>query len=219
MDAVIIFRRQFKYMNDLPFDTTGLATANTDEYLAIYNSLNEKFRIHRTGYIDFHLEDFETFKAFHDYNLRNSFVIKNDCSDCYILFVDTHGRKTSARGKITEEHHYQVWGLAYLKQDFGKIKIRPETLVDKIGEFLHPIELDFKEDKAFSDTFFVLTNDRDKASAGMDRHFRNAVMDIREYDFVIEIVNHTLIIGSRKPVTPEKAVHLAEFINRVVEES
>jgi hypothetical protein len=93
--------------------------------------------------------------------------------------------------------------------------IRPETLTDKIIELIHPIELDFAEDKAFSDTFYVLISDHQKAIAGIDRNFRNAVMDIRENDFVIEIVNHTLLIGNRKPIAPERAVYLAEFVMRV----
>jgi hypothetical protein len=80
---------------------------------------------------------------------------------------------------------------------------------------VHPVELDFKEDMPFSDTFYVLVNDHQKAVAAIDRNFRNAVMDIREDDFIIEIVNHTLIIGNRKPVSADKAIHLAEFVARV----
>ena len=51
----------------------------------------------------------------------------------------------------------------------------------------------------------------------INRNFRNAVMDVREDDFVIEIVEHTLIIGSKKTITPDRAIHLAEFVARVAE--
>jgi len=93
--------------------------------------------------------------------------------------------------------------------------IRRETLADKLIELMHPVELDFPEDKPFSDTFYVLTNDHQKGVAAINRNFRNAVMDVRLDDFTIEIVDHTLIIGDRKPVTPERAIHLAEFVTRV----
>src|ERR1700709_983939 len=93
--------------------------------------------------------------------------------------------------------------------------IRPETLKDKILELVHPIELDFAEDKAFSDTFHVLINDHEKAIAAINRNFRNAVLDVRADDFIIEIVEHTLVIGNRKPIPPEKAIHLAEFVARL----
>ena len=62
-----------------------------------------------------------------------------------------------------------------------------------------------------------MVNDHAKAITCMDRHFRNAVMDIRGDDFVIEIVEHTLLIGTTKPITAEKAIHLAEFIERVAD--
>ena len=36
-----------------------------------------------------------------------------------------------------------------------------------------------------------------------------------EDDFVIEIVEHTLLIGNQRPVSPERAVYLAEFVARL----
>ena len=95
------------------------------------------------------------------------------------------------------------------------VMIRPETLTDKILELIHPIELDFKEDKAFSDTFYVLIDDHQKAVTGINRNFRNAVMDIREDDFLIEIVNHTLVIGNKQSISPEKAIYMADFVSRI----
>ena len=106
-------------------------------------------------------------------------------------------------------------GAGLFKKNFGRVLIRRETLADKFIELMHPVELDFKEDKPFSDTFYVLVNDHQKAVSAIDRNFRNAVMDIRGDDFIIEIVDHTLIIGNHKPVTAEKAIYLAEFVARV----
>lgn len=203
-------------MSAFSIDNRGLNDTDAARLQAVYDVLRAEFNIQRTGDIDFHLEEFDLFKNHHHVSVRSSYVIKNDCSDCYILFIESNTTKAAGKGKLTTLNEHQVWGLAYLKQDFGRVKIRTETLVDKIGELLHPIELDFKEDKAFSDTFFVLVNDRDKAVAAIDRHFRNAVMDIRGEDFTIEIVNHTLVIGSRKPITAERAIYMAEFINRLV---
>jgi hypothetical protein len=200
-------------MNNPP--SHGLQTNETERFQTTYNTLKGKFHIQLTGHINFHLEQFELFKSYLALNLQNSYVIKQANSDCYVLFVETHSKTKDAKGEITDHYEYQTWALAYLKQDFGRVMIRPETLGDKLIELIHPIELDFKEDKAFSDTFYVLVNDHQKAVAGINRNFRNTVMDVREDDFVIEIVDHTLIIGNRKPISPEKAVHLAEFVARL----
>src|ERR1700744_83644 len=202
-------------MNNYPFDSTGLGTEEIDRLQDTYNTLKTRFNIQLTGHINFNLEQFEIFKPYLDINLRDSYVIKQANNDCYVLFVETHFKSKDTKGQITDHYECQTWALAYLKQDFSRVMIRRETLADKIIELIHPIELDFAEDIAFSDTFYVVVNDLQKAVAGINRNFRNAVMDVRADDFVIEIVDHTLIIGSRKPMAADKAIHLAEFVARL----
>ncbi|HEY8783780.1 MAG TPA: hypothetical protein VIM16_19280 [Mucilaginibacter sp.] len=203
-------------MDNFPFDTTGLCSEDMYRLNETYKALSAKFHIELTGQINFHLNQFEVFKNYLDINLRDSYVIKHPNKDSYILFIETHMRNVSAKATvITDYFEYHTWALAYLKHDFGRVLIRRETLTDKLIELIHPVELDFEEDKAFSDTFYVLVNERDKAASAIDRNFRNAVMDIRHDNFVIEIVEHTLIIGSQEPISPERAVYLAEFVSRV----
>ena len=203
-------------MENYPFDTHGLSAEVTERYYNTYQALKEEFKIQPTGHIDFDLPQFEVFKNCKDINLRGSYVIKQDCGDSYILFIEVHYKLPEAK-HLAHHTEHQVWALAYVKHNFGRALIRRETLTDKILELIHPLELDFKEDKAFSDTFYVVVNDHFKASGGMDRDFRNAVMDIRDNDFIIEIVDHTLIIGNYDPIIPEKSIHLAEFVARVAE--
>lgn len=200
---------------DLPFDTIGLSAETIDSFYQTYKTLKANFHIELTGDIDFKLENFEVFKHYDEISVRDSYVIRQARNDCYILFVELGYKTMGGKSGFAYHHEYQTWALAYLKRDFGRVMIRRETLADKMLELIHPIELDFAEDKAFSDTFYVLVNDHQKAVSGIDRNFRNAVMDIREDDFVIEVINHTLIIGNRKPISSEKAVHLAEFVVRM----
>jgi len=194
------------------FDTAQIIT-QAAEVPAALATLKQKFRVEQTGHIDFHLEQFSIFKNYSDVSVSGSYAIKNKNNDSYILFTTAVPKHADHGKTITDEQH--VWALAYLKHDFGRVLIRRETLVDKIKELIHPVELDFAEDKAFSDTFYMLVSDRQKAIAGTDRNFRNVIMDIRLDDFVIEIVEHTLIIGNTHPVSAEKVIHLAEFVSRL----
>ncbi|HEY4196428.1 MAG TPA: hypothetical protein VGM63_12885 [Mucilaginibacter sp.] len=200
---------------DFPFDTIGLDATAIESFHETFKALKAKFRIELTGHIDFHLENFELFKHYDDVIVRDSYVIKQGSSDCYILFLEVTYRVDGGRVGCHYRREYHTLALAYLKKDFGRVMIRPETLTDKLLELIHPIELDFAEDKAFSDTFYVLVNDHQKAVNAIDRNFRNAVMDVREKDLVIEVVNHTLIIGNCKTIVPEDAINLAEFVVRV----
>jgi hypothetical protein len=204
------------HLMDYPFDTVGLSGETVDLFLDTYTTLQQKFDIQPTGNIDFHLEDFELFRNYTSISLRGSFVIKNSRTDCYILFAElTYVTPNTSREGDAHHKEYQTWALAYLKHDFGRVLIRKETLADKLIELVHPIEIDFPEDKAFSDTFYVVANDFNKAFANIGRDFRNAVMDVRHDDFLIEISDHTLIIGDKKPVFPGRAMHLADFVTRL----
>jgi hypothetical protein len=200
------------------FDTVGLTSDQVDIFQETYESLRARFRMELTGDIDFHLQDFEVFKECAGVSLRGSYVIKAARTDCYILFVEAHTIKKGGSTKLPalcDNYEYQTWALAYLKKDFGHVFIRPETLADKIVELVHPVELDFEDDKAFSDTFYVLVNDRWKADIAIDRNFRNVVMDMRHEDVLIEIIDHTLIIGYNRAVSPDASVQLAEFVTRL----
>ena len=202
-------------MDNLPFNTVGLCSEEVDRLHDTYKALKAKFNIEFTGNIDFYLDQFEVFRRYQGIKLRESYAIRQLNNDCYVFFIETHLRSMGQKGGIVDCYENQTWALAYLKKDFGRVLIRRETLADKIIELVHPVELDLDEDKAFSDTFYVLVNDYQKAMAAIDRNFRNAVMDVRHDHFTIEIIEHTLIVGDRVPMSPERAVYLAEFVSRL----
>ena len=201
-------------MNTFLFDTTGLNGVHIDAFDATCREIKNKFRVEIPGEIDFQLEQFEAFRHYHNINIRDVFALKKLCGDSYMLFLEMDVKHGNHKVPVTH-HYYQPWALTYLKQDFGRVLIRHETLVDKVLEVIHPIELDFREDRTFSRRFYVLTDDRHKAENAMTQEFRDAVMAIEDNDIVIEIIEHTLIIGNRKPIAPEHACYLAEFVSKV----
>ena len=201
-------------MNNLLFDTSGLAAPYLDNFDATCKALKDKFRVEIPGYINFQLDQFKVLKHYKEVNARDTFAIKNGGLDSYMLFLEMSSNSVD-KGAIKHHNQYQPWALTYLKQNFGHVIIRTETLFDKIKELLLPIELDFDEDEPFSDRFYVLTDDKHKAEKAMNQEFRDAVMDINETDFIIEIYEHTLIIGNRKPILPEHACYLADFVARL----
>ena len=204
-------------MDKILFDATVLTSTPTNHFEATSVALKEQFRIDIPGFIDFQLEQFEVLKHHQAINIRDTFAIKNACGDSYLLFLNVDTEHTPAKGPKTVITEYQPWALAYLKRDFGRVFIRTETIIDKIREIIFPIELDFKEDKPFSDRYYVLTDDKRKAEYAMTQEFRDAMMAIKQTDFVVEIFEHTLIIGNRKPITPENTLYLANFVARLAE--
>lgn len=204
-------------MTEFLFDTTGLTVTEIDTFNATTQALKQNFRVEVPGYINFQLENFEIFNHHETLNVRDAFAIKNICGDSYLLYLDAATNHTPVKGRTELYTEYQPWALAYLKNNFGRVFIRTETIADKIREIIFPIELDFKQDKRFSDRYYVLTDDKLKAENAITQPFRDAMMAIKETDFVVEIFEHTLIIGNRKPITPENSIYLAEFVAKLAQ--
>ena len=201
-------------MSTFLFDTAGLEAGYVESFDATCKALKQKHHIEVPGYINFQLDQFEVLKHCSEINTRNAYAIKDTGRDSYMLFLELCNN-TIEKGEFHHHNQYQPWALTYLKHNFGRVIIRTETFVDKLKELLLPLELDFKEDRPFSKRFYVLTDDKNKAANAMTQPFRDAVMSIKETDFIIEIFEHTLIIGNRKPILPEHACYLAEFVTKV----
>jgi len=88
-------------------------------------------------------------------------------------------------------------------------------LVDKILNMVQHVQLQFKDDIAFSKEFYVVANDVEKATCAMTAPFRQALRDIKIDDFIIEIVGNTLIIGNVQLVNPHQTVYLADFASKL----
>lgn len=80
---------------------------------------------------------------------------------------------------------------------------------------IHPVELHFKNDKEFNNKFNVVANDKDKATAAMTSNFRDVIRNIKMDDFVIEIMNNTLIIGNIQLIDPQQTIELAQIASKL----
>jgi hypothetical protein len=93
--------------------------------------------------------------------------------------------------------------------------IRRETMVDKLLNLIHPTEMHFKDDPSFSRKINAIADDKAKASRAMTKAFRNILTEIKANDFLIEIVNSTLVIGNIEPIDPGQTIYLAEVASKL----
>ena len=86
-----------------------------------------------------------------------------------------------------------------LEKDYGRILIREENVFDKILEILIKTEIDFKDDKEFSDRFYVLADDGYNAKQFLNSEIREILTSIpKKENFSIEVFNNELIISNKK---------------------
>ncbi|WP_295651798.1 hypothetical protein [uncultured Mucilaginibacter sp.] len=198
-------------MKNLPFETMGLRAEEIQVLESTFVALANRYP--SSSIKDRLVIPTEQFDCFNFYQ-KAEVVGEITVNGCYIILVNV---SYIAVGDKYGDRHIdarQLWAVVKFKKDFGRILIRHETLADKITELIHPIELDFADDKPFSNKFYVVTNDKNKALLAMNWNFRNAVMDMPT-DWMIEIVGNDLIIYSSRLIDPVGSVALAEFAGKI----
>jgi hypothetical protein len=197
----------------LPFPAFGLEEDEFEMFKVTYDKLKENFPLTYDGNFEFDFSVYNICEGYSDIYFV-PFEIKAGEKKGYICF--THVTYIRGGGKSGYYHgnEYQGWGIAELHNDFGHVLIREETIGDKIVELLKPIELDFAEDRKFSNKFYVLAEDKTKAERALSPAFREAIMKLgTEYE--IEIIGNRLIIGNKKLLEPDTAMVMAGFIEEV----
>lgn len=202
-------------MEKLPFDTADIDADDVQALEDTYKALRSKFKVGLTEDQTFDLKKFDIFSNYQDISIGGSLLINHPESGCYLTFIKIRTHIANGRGPAINYYKYQVWASATLRSDFGRMMIRRETIIDKILNVLHPTEMHFKDDPAFSKKLCVVADDKAKAAPAMTKAFRNALMEIRTDDFVIEIVNSTLVIGNIQPVDPKQTVYFAEVASKL----
>jgi hypothetical protein len=200
-------------MKNLPFDTINLGADDVQALEDSYKALKAKFNI---GLPDSntHLNKFELFNNEPEASISGTFLINYPATNCYLNFVKIHYNYSVGRSQV-KNYKCQAWAFVILKRDFGRVLIRRETFADRVLEVVHHTELKFKDDKQFSDKFYVVTNDVTKATAAMTSDFRTAIMSAQNTNFVIEAINDTLVIRNNQPVNQQDITYLAEFASKI----
>jgi hypothetical protein len=202
-------------LHDLPFDTCGINADTVQALEDTYAALRAKFNISIPNDINLHINRFETINANPDISVGGILQINNTANECYLAFVKIHEHYHNIRSATDADFYlYKVWAFITLKNDFGRVLLRRETFADRLANIIHPVELDFKDDKPFSHKFYVVTNDEQKALLAMNWNFRNSIMDMGD-DIEMEALNHTLIISNNRTLDVEKTVQLAEFAVKI----
>lgn len=198
----------------LPIDTTGL-TGYALSIAETLNKLGDQYSATFYNNIQINLLKYCLFNHYTDFEIEDVIDVTNGKKQSRIAIIKLSYFYIGKKGHRYHETEYQAWGIAALRNNFGHVLIKPESIKDKIIELINPVELDFEDDLDFSSRFYVLASDKDKALNAMNFQFRNAVAQISDSNFCIEIIGNKLVVGNRKVVSPTATLILAEFLNRI----
>jgi len=183
---------------------------------SVINETYESLKLSHHADIDvdfnFDFSNFELFNHYESHTIGAVIRIEYMGLKGYITFTQVSYKINSASKFPTPPTlEWQIWGIAYLKNNYGHILIKPETILDKVHELINPQEIDFEDDKNFSKKYYVVTNDEFKARLQMTPMFRKCISNIKLEEFVIEIIEDKVIFGNKKKAQTETAFEFARL--------
>ncbi len=143
--------------------------------------------------------DFKKFETFLHYSDIKILCSINFNSQFQVLIINIEHHFIGGRHGDSIHNENQILGIKMLEKDYGRILIREENVFDKILEILIKTEIDFKDDKEFSNRFFVLADNEYNAKQFLNSKVRKNFNSIpKKENFTIEIFNNELIISNKK---------------------
>lgn len=181
-------------------DTYGLRDEDVLLFDNFYNELNARFKTEIVDDLDIPFEKFELFRSYHHVGHQQSVKINDNYGKSYLAIIQVEYTYIAGKGGSRKELEFQVWGFTLLPRHFGHVLIRPETYADKLIEIFTAIETDFPDDKAFSNKFYVLSEDKQQSGLLFNDKFRSLLKATSLKGFQLEVLGNVLAIGQQRTV-------------------
>ena len=179
----------------------------------IYSKYKNEFQISFKENFNINEKKFEIFSHYSEIKILSCFDITIENQNFQIAFINLDYRFVGGKHGDSIVNENQIWGFKKLQQDYGKLLIREENYFDKILEIFNKTEIDFKDDKEFSDRFFVLTDHENNAKRFLNNETKKALTEIpTDENFILEISNNELIIGNKKPINQLNFNQIVNFL-------
>ena len=201
------------------FDNLILSIQERQVLNEVYEDLQKYFELKDQEDFQLNLKDYFMCSSYPDVQMGATAQIAEGEGMAYISFVKVIfpyvlSRYASRSGYPGE---YQVYAVAKLPKDFGHVFIRKETFGDKLVEFFQPLEMDFEDDRKFSNRYYVLSKDRSKGEKLFTLSFREELNKILLQDYCVEVLGDTLVISNKKIPNKEETLAMASFVYNVSE--
>ncbi|MCU7613811.1 hypothetical protein N0B16_05110 [Chryseobacterium sp. GMJ5] len=180
----------------------------------VYDRLCEIYKISIIDVKDTPLSRFKPIVENQDFIPHISYLVQSESSSFYLYIITRIVRYNSKYGSTSKEY-LKVWGLKELGEDFGDIVIRKETFSDKITEIFKNFDIDFKNDRDFSKTFYVLCKNETETKKFLNKSTRQLLKSFPDKDFQLEVKNNVLSFGLPKKLSLPRLLQISEFLNEI----
>jgi hypothetical protein len=167
------------------------------------------------GKVNNQLSNFDSLKGHEKEYVINVLKVKksNHSFDLIIAGLDFSAQRSPQ--SLSKDVEYEMLALVQLDKDLGKVFISPESIADKISELFNPVEIDFPQDKAFSDKYYVLSRDAAKVRDNLDANLRKAISSFD--NLYLECSDGKIIIRVQNDISAENAKTICHSAFNILE--
>ena len=110
---------------------------------------------------------------------------------------------------IHHQKHLYYFTWFATRSDYGHVMIRPETIPDKIFDWLEHVDIDFPENKTFSSKYLVQSGDEKKLRSAMGESQLKALAETS--GLMMEFKNKSCLLRMPKASDVQETLELCKF--------
>ncbi len=160
------------------------------------------------------LNKFQMIRDLSNFKLLRSYIISTNGLACTVLFtsytVESYQQRAFPFIPRIDESLY-VYAILGCRKDFGRISVRPKTLLDKINSFLAQKKNNLLTENKFNSSFETEVENVEKAKLFFKKDLVNLLM--LHNKIIIEIVGREILIRSGlKSASEEDLIALLKLV-------
>ncbi|MFN3403904.1 MAG: hypothetical protein ACK40G_07405 [Cytophagaceae bacterium] len=137
------------------------------------------------------LRSFQLLNHYHEFDIVNILNLNPGNDDIKIINAHVSFFGFESKGKTSAFGDNLTLGYLNLPIDFGHVLMTPETFTDKVIDFFTRREIDFEENKEFSDKFYLIGTNKELLKTKINRGIQEVLVNYP--DIHIEIIGRKLI--------------------------
>ncbi len=159
--------------------------------------LNENCHL-ATSNLTFDLDKLKLYGCSKNISIIENYQLKSN-QNINLLFVSITSRKNDFDQILNNDnfHNLQLWTVLTSTKNFEHTFVKRETVKDRIIDFFFKQDINFDEDKKFSDSYFIYSNSKEAKQYFSDAT-RQEMLKLKDANIIVELNSNYIFVGTER---------------------
>lgn len=182
-------------------------------------NLNSKFEVSTDTETDYNLASLNSFVD-NNFGIIEDYQLSND-KKINLLFVSTNSIDNDVPeyiiGNLANFNNIQLWAVLTTNNNYDHTLLRCESIKNKIIDFFIKQDIDYIDDKEFSNNFYIMSNNTETAKNYFSDEMRKAILKFKGSKIIIELKGDKIYVGTENNFQEDASLlnNIVDFFNVV----